>query len=420
VSERGIAQTRDSDILGVVGRLQVFIAFQFWVLGMSIVAVLNESIPHIIASLFTHMVATGWGTFQIINTNQFRTSFARLTTNGACGINLLPAYWGPRWSAEIASLTLNVLALLIGVVLSWRLTKAFGWRTFKRMGASMQIRTQYRAVLILSVTIQLALFFIVASAGLWLDQLVNGVVSQVARQKVVYEVMTASVLVLLIPWLALGWISVRKEQRISMAIFLGMSTFYLASWGAMFLSASFRWTFLEWRFFSLMASASVLLTLSALITGVVCRLGFGTGLPEHLSEAHHTEDEDALFTPYMRDDISEISTEKVEFPPLGHPVPTFSATFRSNDEGKVSEKSQLPNPQMGPRFYRSSVPFNHQAVSEPVPAYTRQQSPTSNWATPHLYRYDSGASNHSRTSSENSADTNISRNSSGRKRWVIE
>jgi len=66
-----------------------------------------------------------------------------------------------------------------------------------------------------------------------------------------------------------------------MAVFLGMSTLYLASWGTMFISASFRWTFLEWRFFGLMASASVLLTLSALITGIACRLGFGTGLPEH-------------------------------------------------------------------------------------------------------------------------------------------
>ena len=66
-----------------------------------------------------------------------------------------------------------------------------------------------------------------------------------------------------------------------MAVFLGMSALYLASWGAMFASDSFRWTFLEWRFFSLMASASVLLALSALITGIVCRLGFGKGLPEH-------------------------------------------------------------------------------------------------------------------------------------------
>jgi hypothetical protein len=400
----------------------VFIAFQFWVLGMSIVAVLNESIPHIIASLFTHMVATGWGAFQIVHTNQFRSSFARLTTNGVCGINLLPTYWAPRRSAEFASLTLNALALLIGVVLSWRLAKSFGWRTFKRMGASMQIRRQYRAILILSVTIQLALFFIVASAGLWLDQLINGVASLTASGRVVYEVVTALVLVLLIPWLALGWTSVRKEQRILMAVFLGMSTLYVASWGAMFISPSFRWTFLEWRFFSLMASASVLLALSALITGVVCRLGFGTGLPEHLSETRHAEDEDTLFTPYIRDDISEISTEKVEFPPQGYPVPTFSATFRSDDEETSLEKPQISNPQMGPRFfYGSSVPFDQQAVPQPPPVHTRQQPPISTFATPHLYRYDSSASDHSRTNSDApSVDSHISRNTSGRKRWIIE
>jgi hypothetical protein len=62
------------------------------------------------------------------------------------------------------------------------------------MGASMQIRTQYRAVLILSVIIQLAFFFIAASAGLWLDQLINGVVSQITRHKVLYEVMAVLVL----------------------------------------------------------------------------------------------------------------------------------------------------------------------------------------------------------------------------------
>lgn len=58
----------------------------------------------------------------------------------------------------------------------------------------MQIRTQYRVVLILSVTIQLALFFIVASAGLWLDQLINGVASQITTRKLLYKVMTALVL----------------------------------------------------------------------------------------------------------------------------------------------------------------------------------------------------------------------------------
>ena len=59
----------------------------------------------------------------------------------------------------------------------------------------MQIRTQYRAVLILSITIQLAFFFIVASAGLWLDQLINGIISQITKRKVGCEVLTLVVLV---------------------------------------------------------------------------------------------------------------------------------------------------------------------------------------------------------------------------------
>lgn len=107
--------------------------------------VLNESIPHVIASLFTHLLATGkqttpkrdctdwlkqylgWGTYQIVNTNKFKSDFSRLTTDGACGVNLLPTYWGSRRSAEVASLSLNALALLIGIVLSCRLVKVLAY-----------------------------------------------------------------------------------------------------------------------------------------------------------------------------------------------------------------------------------------------------------------------------------------------------
>ena len=138
-----------------------------------------------------------------------------------------------------------------------------------------------------------------------------------------------------------------------------------------------------------------------------------------VSETRRTEDEDGLCTPYIRDDISEISTEKVEFPSQGYLVPTFSATFGPNDEGAPPEKSQFPNPQMGPRFFNgSSVPFDQQAVSRPPPVYTRQQPPSS---TPHLYQYDRSVSDHSRTNSDASSDdSHVSRNPSGRKRWVIE
>lgn len=63
-----------------------------------------------------------------------------------------------------------------------------------------------------------------------------------------------------------------------MFIFLVLSILYLSGWSVMFLSTTFRWTFITWRFFSIMASASVLLTLVAFVIGVVCRYNFGKGL----------------------------------------------------------------------------------------------------------------------------------------------
>ena len=80
----------------------VFVAFQFWVFGMSLVALLNESIPHIIAALLTHVLATGWSGFQLAGTKAFKASFVTLTANGACkGASLFPEYWRDRGIVEV-------------------------------------------------------------------------------------------------------------------------------------------------------------------------------------------------------------------------------------------------------------------------------------------------------------------------------
>ena len=54
---------------------------------------------------------------------------------------------------------------------------------------------------------------------------------------------------------------------------------YLAGWGAMFDSITFRWTYMTWPFFAAMTTTSVLLTLFAFILGIMCRINFGRGLP---------------------------------------------------------------------------------------------------------------------------------------------
>ncbi|KAJ6626849.1 hypothetical protein B0H10DRAFT_1996874 [Mycena sp. CBHHK59/15] len=306
----------------------VFISFQFWVLGMSTVALLNESIPHIIASLLTHVLATGWSAFQIYHTANFRKNFNQFITHGACdGVpSLLPTYWKDRAAAEIPTLALNVVALLVSCVLTWKLVKLFGWQTFKRVGASLTINRIYKLVLVLSITLQLSLFFMGATVSLFLDQLFNGWAGQLAWYSMLYKVMFVITGVLLIPWLMMGWFSVRRELRIGMLFFLSLSVLYLAGWGIMFLSTTFRWTFVTWQFFSIVASASVFLTLMSFILGVVCRYNFGRGLLRYLNAQEALPGDD--FVPITRggDDI-----EKVSFPSNEKPIPTFSgeiAAFR--------------------------------------------------------------------------------------------
>lgn len=411
-----------------------FIAFQLWVLGMSTVAILNESIPHIVASLLTHMIACAWAGFQVAQTANFLAVFSRLTTNGACKpINLLPEYWMARRKAEIPTLTLNIAALLISTFLTWRLIKLFGWQTFKRVGASLMIHRLYMLVLMLSITIQLCLFFMVVSLSLWIDQLWNGQIAKLATLAFVYKFVFVVVLILLIPWLMTGWVAVRRELRIPSLIFSVLSFGYLVGWGAMFTSTTFRWTFVQWRFFSLIASSSVILTLMAFILGLICRHNFGKGLLRYLSAQEPIPDE-CLPDPYTLQK-SEYDPEKVDFPSHADSIPTLSAVFGLGEE--VTQPNQMfTGRQKGLRFHNQSTkPFEQrtQAHITVVPP-THGRSPSSSSLDPEcdvphllLATQDSTSSQRSASSADGRSETTTGPNirrygsmSSNSKRWVIE
>ncbi|OAX44903.1 hypothetical protein K503DRAFT_807793 [Rhizopogon vinicolor AM-OR11-026] len=381
-----------------------FIAFQIWLLGMSIVAILNESVPHTIASLLTHMLATGWAGYQIFNTHQFRDDFARSITYGACNpINLLPSYWQTRVAAEIASLVLNVVALLFSAFLSWRLAKLFGWQTFKRVGASITISRVYKLVLVLSIVIQLSLFFMVIAISLWLDQLCNGNIGRLETSPV-YKPLLTVILILLLPWLTTGWYGVRQELEIPTLVFLALSAGYLAGWTAMFDSTPFRWTFMTWTFFAVMTSTSVFLALIAFILGIVCRINFGKGLVRCLNAEEPIPDD---FVPVNYGD----DPEKIPFPSDGRPVPTFSVAFGQGQE--VLPPSQMFTPRgMWQTFTNDGSAVG--AVQVPQAALGEQPSYRS-YNT--VERHQSNSSILSSTSTSSRGSDSLAGHS---RRWVIE
>jgi hypothetical protein len=264
----------------------IFLAFQCWVLGVSVVALLNESIPHICASMVTHLMATSWAAFRIHDTAVFNSQFNEVIVLGACqGVEIMPNYWDVRFRLELAALIVDVVAMLISGYLTWKIFELFGWQTFKRVGASLVINRIYRLVLVLSIVIQLSFFFMATTVSLWIDRMVNTPIGELVSFRTLYMASSIITLILLVPWLTTGWFGVRRELRLSMFFFLVLSLLYLGGWGVMFFATSFAWTFMTWTFFAVMASTSVFLAFASFVLGVICRYNFGKGLHRHLNNS---------------------------------------------------------------------------------------------------------------------------------------
>ena len=63
-----------------------------------------------------------------------------------------------------------------------------------------------------------------------------------------------------------------------LAAFLFLGIFYIASWGVMFYSLVFRWTFASWPFFASLTVAAFVMLIASCVLGVVCWRNFDKGL----------------------------------------------------------------------------------------------------------------------------------------------
>ncbi|KAH8806838.1 hypothetical protein DL96DRAFT_1629872 [Flagelloscypha sp. PMI_526] len=358
------------------------VIFNFWVLGMSVVAILNESIPHVIASLLTHILSTAWSGFQLAHTAHFHLDFDYVVKNGACAgaPSLLPSYWQLRNQHEIPALALNCIALAISVGLTFYLIKTFGWKTYKRIGASLSINRMYKLLLVFSIGLQLALFFIAITVGVWVDQLFNGAAKSLANHRKVYETVGIITILFIGPWLWLGWTGARKEARHQMTAFLCLSILYIASWLLMLISHTFRWQFTDWPFFSVMVVLSLLLTMMTVILGLFVRLNFGKGLINYLNNGDelpnaHFINVNVTTTRDVESDgfrksIDSDDGEKIVFPedrpgliqnswelPLGLPPPAIQekSVPLDSDVAPQNRKLSLPSHLKGVARYQGLV-----------------------------------------------------------------
>ncbi|KAI0830096.1 hypothetical protein BC628DRAFT_1313796 [Trametes gibbosa] len=268
------------------------IGSQFWLLGISTFGILWNSIPHIWAVVFARVMQTAWATYTIWRTTDVKLRYYKLIVDGAtpCHFDYMPSYFGTRLALQIPELILNVTALLSTSFLAWHIVKGYSSSTIRRVGPPPRVMRLYKAnliniwqfFLIDSMFLQLSLFFTVTAISLWIDQLRNSEISVLAKRSPLYYALFIFTAATIIPWMAMGWFSVRKEMKLLIGAFLFLNVCYIVGWGVMFYAQVYLWTFIEWPFFACTTIVSFIVLIGALVFGIICWTGFGQGLAHYL------------------------------------------------------------------------------------------------------------------------------------------
>lgn len=262
------------------------IGSEFWLLGISVFAIMYDSIPHLLAGFFMRVLSTTWSAYEIWRTLDIHRRFDALITNGPCGIDLFPHYFHKRVSVQIVDLVLNVIALGLSCYLVWKLVKTYAKCMFTRVGAPKHLIKRYRYFLGVFICLQMSVYLLVAAMSLWIDQLINGALVNISSHNTAYLIAFTIANVLLIPWIATGWFSVRREMRRTMIAFLIAGLIYVGGWSILYYSQVFRWTWIQWPFFACLSVSAQLVQLVSIVLGIVCWRNFHQGLAQYFYANH--------------------------------------------------------------------------------------------------------------------------------------
>ncbi|THH16282.1 hypothetical protein EW146_g4323 [Bondarzewia mesenterica] len=260
------------------------IALQFWLFSLSVFAILRESIPHLLALLCARALSTGWSGYTLWRTFNIQDRVHHLIgePDTPCSLDVFPLYFKMRTSYQIPDLVLNCIALSFSILLIWKLLKVYSVQTFKHVGPPKSIVRIYKNYLAVLVCLQLSVFFLVVAMSLWVDQLMNSAIKEISGHTKIYFALFTTTTVFLLPWIILGWYSVRRENKGMMVAFSAIGFVFITCWSIMFYSRVYRFTFVDWPFFGSMTVSSFIVMILSVVFGIISRLNFKHGLTQYL------------------------------------------------------------------------------------------------------------------------------------------
>ncbi|KAF7373391.1 hypothetical protein MSAN_00548700 [Mycena sanguinolenta] len=234
--------------------------YHIWLLTLSVVTLLNESLPHLFAGLAARALATAWAGFRVRGNSNLLETYYHVIDAGKCdGFDPLGTWWNQTTTHGILGLVANIVNLVIVAGLSYKLFRVYASQTFSRVGASTEVNHIYKLVLMLSVILQLSGFFTLGQAALWFSKISFGSIRRLADDFYLYLAELVVIAVLVGPWLTLGWISVRRESKSLFLLFSLISLILFGMSTALFTSPLNQFVFKEWSFYATMSVTAYIL-----------------------------------------------------------------------------------------------------------------------------------------------------------------
>ncbi|TFK17461.1 hypothetical protein FA15DRAFT_676058 [Coprinopsis marcescibilis] len=310
------------------------VAVHFWLFAVSVIAIVNDSLPHLLTVIITRTLVTGWGSFAVWRSERDTKVFVELLEKPGtpCSLNLFSDYFSKRLTFQIADLALAATALVVFIYLSLVLYRMYSSASFRCVGAPAHINRINKFFLALLSCLQLEVFVVTASMGLWIDVLLNTGLAKITPLMKIYITAFIMTMVSLLPWIAIGWFGAKRERRWYMLTFLIMSFIILFTWLLMFYSIIYRWTFLQWPFLACLTVMSLLLLIANFVLGVICRTQFGKGHREYLLAEEALSALDFTREVFSRDE----NREKFELPTPSRKNSTASNHSLDKDNEELS------------------------------------------------------------------------------------
>ncbi|TEB36636.1 hypothetical protein FA13DRAFT_1682795 [Coprinellus micaceus] len=267
--------------------------FQLWLFGLGVVAILNESLPHLGAAFAGHILAVAWSSTRISGTKSLARMYRDAIVAGPCGgADMLGTWFELRQAHTVPVVVLNIISLIGFGFLSYKLLRGYSAASFDRIGSLPSLQRVYKLVLVFSVGLQLSGFFVAVSSGLWLSKVAHGSFRALSHHAGLYIASFAIILAAEIPWLIMGWFCVRRECKARFWMFAVLSAGLLAISGVMFGSDAYRTIFKLWGFFATVTVTSFILLVFTVALGILCYLNYGKGLREYLQMSDKPEGAD--------------------------------------------------------------------------------------------------------------------------------